>query len=171
MVCREFPDNSVVCHARRLAGLPQDNFVSGSVLGVNCDDLPLPFFPDIYNEDWFFFSKAVARHELANVGDATQAPYKPFADPQRARHEEFGDLLAEGLYSLIGEIIDRPSIAGAITASSELRRAESFWSAFTGARRESLRATRTASNVSAHTGRQLRARCRIAVTRSSRAAA
>ena len=108
MVCRDFPDNSVVCHARRLAGFPQDNFVSGSVLGVNCDDLPFPFFPDIYNEDWFFFSKAVARLELANVGDAAQRPYKPFADPERARHEEFGDLLAEGLFSLIGEVLDRP---------------------------------------------------------------
>ena len=68
MVCREYPDNSVVCHARRLAGLPQDNFVSGSARGVRCDDVALPFFPDIYNEDWFFFSKAVARHDLFNVG-------------------------------------------------------------------------------------------------------
>jgi hypothetical protein len=42
MVCREFPDNSVVCHARRLAKLPQDNFVSGSVLGVHCGDPTLP---------------------------------------------------------------------------------------------------------------------------------
>jgi hypothetical protein len=108
MVCKDFPDNSVVCHARRLAGLPQDNFVSGSVLGVNCADLPVPFFPDIYNEDWFFFSKAVARFELESVGTATQRPYKPYADPERARHEEFGDLLAEGLFSLIGEILDQP---------------------------------------------------------------
>jgi hypothetical protein len=103
MICRDFPDNSVVCHARRLAGLPQDNFVSGAVLGVRCDDLPLPFFPDIYNEDWFAFSPAVVRRELANVGDATQTEYEPFASPTRARHEEFGDLLAEGLYTLIGD--------------------------------------------------------------------
>ncbi len=109
MVCREFPDNSVVCHARRLANLPQDNFVSGSVLGVHCGDLPLPFFPDVYNEDWFFFSKAVARHDLFSVGVTTQARYEPFADPRRASHEEFGDLLAEGLYALIGDIND-PSL-------------------------------------------------------------
>ncbi|MDT0349531.1 hypothetical protein [Pseudonocardia charpentierae] len=103
MVCRDYPDNSVVCHALRLAGFHQDNFVSGAVLGVNCYDLPLTFFPDIYNEDWFFFSRAVVNHELTSVGDATQLPYKPFADPGRARSEEFGDLLAEGLYSLIGD--------------------------------------------------------------------
>ena len=78
--------------------------MSGSVLGVNCSDVPLPFFPDIYNEDWFFFSKAVAHYELGNVGDAKQRSYEPFADPERARHEEFGDLLAEGLFSLIAVI-------------------------------------------------------------------
>ena len=109
MVLRKFPDNSVVCHARRLVKLPQDNFVSGAVLGVNCDDLPLPFFPDIYNEDWFFFLKAAARRELAEAGKATQAEYDPFAKPQRAVNEEFGDFLAEGMYALIGTI-DNPSL-------------------------------------------------------------
>jgi hypothetical protein len=108
MICRKFPDNSVVCHARRLVNLPQDNFVSGSVLGVNCDDLPLPFFPDIYNEDWFFFLKAVARHEIAAAGQASQAEYDPFAHPQRAVTEEFGDFLAEGMYTLIGEVDNPP---------------------------------------------------------------
>ncbi|WP_156993253.1 hypothetical protein [Pseudonocardia acaciae] len=105
MICRDFPDNSVVCHARRLAGLPQDNFVTGAVLGVNCSETSQPrFFPDIYNEDWFFFAEAAARRRLANVGCASQADYHPFARPQRAQHEEFGDLLAEGLYALIGAI-------------------------------------------------------------------
>jgi hypothetical protein len=138
MVCRDYPDNSVVCHARRVAGLRQDNFVSGSALGVNCGDLPLPFFPDIYNEDWFFFSKAVARHELLSVGDTTQARYYPFADPNRARHEEFGDLLAEGLYALIGDIDDRHLPYHRALALADAK----YWSAFIGARHESLRATR-----------------------------
>lgn len=138
MVCREFPDNSVVCHARRLAKLRQDNFVSGSVLGVNCTDLPLPFFPDVYNEDWFFFSKAVARRELANVGNATQSPYEPFTDPNRARHEEFGDLLAEGLYSLIGDT-DDPSMRYHQLLNGATWQ---FWSDFIYARRASMHATR-----------------------------
>jgi len=101
MLCRDFPDNSVFCHARRLAGLAQDVFVTGAVLGVNCNDLPLPFFPDIYNEDWFFFGDAAARHRMTKAGEAKQAAYEPFAEPMRAVHEEFGDLLAEGLYALI----------------------------------------------------------------------
>jgi hypothetical protein len=145
MVCRDFPDNSVVCHARRLAGLPQDNFVSGSVLGVCCDDLPLPFFPDIYNEDWFFFSKAVARCELANVGDARQRPYKPFADPGRARHEEFGDLVAEGLFSLIAVIGDR-SVDNVYDDPVDHRllfalATPEFWAQFIDARRDTFRET------------------------------
>jgi hypothetical protein len=101
MVCRDFPDNSVFCHARRLADLHQDVFVTGAVLGVNCSDLPLPFFPDIYNEDWFFFAEAAAHHRLAKAGEARQAVYNPYTRPERAEHEEFGDLLAEGLYALI----------------------------------------------------------------------
>jgi hypothetical protein len=98
----EFPDNSVVNHARRLAGLWQDVFVTGAVLGVNASDQPLSYFPDIYNEDWFFFAHLAARRQLPHVGEATQAEYDPFAGPARARQEEFGDVLAEGLYALIG---------------------------------------------------------------------
>ena len=85
MVVREFPDNSVVCHARRLAGLAQDVFVTGAVLGVHCNSLPLSFFPDIYNEDWFFFAKEAAARKLPRVGHARQAEYDPFASPDRAR--------------------------------------------------------------------------------------
>jgi hypothetical protein len=102
MVIKEHPDNSVVCHARRLAGLWQDVFVTGAVLGVRCNDLPLSFFPNIYNEDWFFFAKEAAAHKLRSVGHAEQAKYDPFASPNRARWEEFGDVLAEGLYALFG---------------------------------------------------------------------
>jgi hypothetical protein len=40
MCVPRFPDNSVVCHARRLAGLKQDVFVTGAVLGVHCNSPP-----------------------------------------------------------------------------------------------------------------------------------
>jgi hypothetical protein len=129
MVCRDFPDNSVVCHARRLAKLPQDNFVTGAVLGVNCNDLPRPYFPDIYNEDWFSFAEPAARHQLANAGNARQAEYEPFRDHNRARHEEFGDLLAEGLYSRF------ESNGPHYTLRAQLRSAHrEYWSRFIAAR-------------------------------------
>jgi hypothetical protein len=138
MVVRRHPDNSVVCHARRLAGLSQDVFITGAVLGVHCNSLPLSYFPDIYNEDWFFFAEEAAARRLPRVGNARQAEYDPFASPERARREEFGDLLAEGLYALIGT--ERPSVS----FDEQLRSAtEGYWSRFLEARREVLAGTMT----------------------------
>jgi hypothetical protein len=133
MLVRRFPDNSVVCHARRLGGLAQDVFVSGAVLGVRCKNLPLSFFPDIYNEDWFFFAEEAAARKLPRVGQAVQAAYDPFANPERARREEFGDLLAEGLYALISR--QGPSL----TFDERLLRAtRTYWSYFMEARRVAI---------------------------------
>jgi hypothetical protein len=96
----EFPDNSVVCHAYRLGGKEPGKFASAGGMGVRCgrrDDIG--FFPNIYNEDWFFFSADAAARKIAEVGQSRQMAYDPFADPERAVKEEFGDLLAEGLYA------------------------------------------------------------------------
>jgi hypothetical protein len=136
MVVPKHPDNSVVCHARRLAGLDQDVFVTGAVLGVHCNSLPLSFFPNIYNEDWFFFAREAAARRLSQVGRAKQNEYDPFAIPNRASEEEFGDLLAEGLYALMGE--EDPSVP----FDEQLRAAtEAYWSAFIEARRQVLTET------------------------------
>jgi hypothetical protein len=51
-----------------------------------------------------------------------QRRYDPFGDPDRARREEFGDILAEGLYALISTGLDL-SVAG-----------RSYWEAFSSAR-------------------------------------
>ena len=59
--------------------------------------------PDIYNEDWLFFATHAAQGQVISVGTARQQPYKPFADPNRAVMEEFGDLIAEGLYALFND--------------------------------------------------------------------
>jgi hypothetical protein len=97
----DFPDNSVVCHARRMTGEYQDVFVSGSVLAVDCT-VSFAFFPDIYNEDWLFFYRDAAEGRLASSGrSATQLRYDPFAGTQRAAGQEFGDVIAEGLYALL----------------------------------------------------------------------
>lgn len=101
MTVTEFPDNSVVCHARRDVKKDQDVFVSGSVLAVDTA-APFGFFPDIYNEDWLFFYDDAAAKRLASPGfHAWQEPYDPFEDPKRAARQEFGDIIAEGIYSLL----------------------------------------------------------------------
>jgi hypothetical protein len=139
MVIRQHPDNSVVCHARRLAGLRQDVFVTGAVLGVRCNDLPLSFFPDIYNEDWFFFAKEAAAHLLPSVGQAQQADYDPFVSPDRARLEEFGDLLAEGLYALFGMQGHRMPFEKRLDMATK-----TYWSYFIDARLELIKKARRA---------------------------
>jgi hypothetical protein len=97
----DFPDNSVVCHAHRETGEFQDVLVSGSALAVDCSG-PIGFFPNVYNEDWFFFFNDAAERRLASSDlKAKQLRYDPFEDPQRAAGQEFGDILAEGLYALL----------------------------------------------------------------------
>jgi hypothetical protein len=99
LIPKQFPDNSVVCHAHRLGGGKQDVFASASGIGVRCDRDYVAFFPNIYNEDWFFFAEEAAHHRIAKVGESRQLKYDPYEDPLRAAQEEFGDLLAEGLYA------------------------------------------------------------------------
>jgi hypothetical protein len=94
-----FPDNSVVCHANRATGGFQETFVGGGAMAVPTDRVE-SFFPDIYNEDWFFLL-GLGMRRVALTGRARQRVYDPFANPHRARAEELGDTLAEGLFALL----------------------------------------------------------------------
>jgi hypothetical protein len=122
----DFPDNSVVCHAHREVGGTQDIFLSGSVLAVNCVE-DVGFFPEIYNEDWLFFYDDARTQQLGWSGrNATQLPYDPFRQWQRAEREEFGDVLAEGLYALLDEGME-------LTAATE-----NYWKTFLDVRQSFL---------------------------------
>jgi hypothetical protein len=97
MPAPSFPDNSVVCHARRLIPrVRQRVFVSGSALAVRVDRAE-SFFPEIYNEDWLFLAPPLDRRDVAACGRVRQRPYDPFEMPDRATSQEFGDVLGEGL--------------------------------------------------------------------------
>lgn len=106
----EYPDNSVACHAHRLGGGEQGKFAGSGSMGVRCDREDLAFFPNIYNDDWFFFAEDAASHKITRVGASRQRDYDPFRDPQRAIKEEFGDLLAEGLYARLDAGLDIPGV-------------------------------------------------------------
>jgi hypothetical protein len=96
-----FPDNSVVCHAYRDAGGAQDMFIGGGALAVPVRQAT-SFFPNIYNEDWFFLLGDDGRlRPTAVTGRAVQKEYDPFAHDNRARLEEFGDSIAEGVFWLL----------------------------------------------------------------------
>jgi hypothetical protein len=98
-----FPDHSVVCHAYREAGGSQQSFIGGGALAVQVQR-STSFFPEIYNDDWFFLldgDKGI--QPVAVTGEVSQNPYDPFRSPERARAEEFGDVLAEGIYWLLDQ--------------------------------------------------------------------
>jgi hypothetical protein len=98
-----FPDHSVVCHAYRDAGGQQQSFIGGGALAVEIQRSN-SFFPDIYNDDWFFLLDGDKwLQPTAAIGEVKQYPYDPFRTPDRARAEEFGDVLAEGIYWLLDQ--------------------------------------------------------------------
>jgi hypothetical protein len=136
-----YPDNSVACHAHRLGGGPQGRFASAGGMGVRCDRDDLAFFPNIYNEDWFFFSEEAASHKIARVGASRQREYDPYEDPERAVKEEFGDLLAEGLYARLDADRDISSVDVA------------YWADFKKSRRDFL--VKVAESLARHPDRDL----------------
>jgi hypothetical protein len=98
-----FPDHSVVCHAYRQAGGKQQSFIGAGALAVEVKRSN-SFFPDIYNDDWFFLLDGDKRLQpTAIAGQVIQYPYDPFRSPERARAEELGDVLAEGIYWLLDQ--------------------------------------------------------------------
>ncbi|WP_204040617.1 hypothetical protein [Acrocarpospora phusangensis] len=97
-----YPDNSVVCHAYRVTGGRQESFVGGGALVVQTIR-NVSFFPNVYNEDWFYLLGEKELRSLAVTGTVAQRPYDPFDRAVRARDQEFGDVLAEGIYWLLDE--------------------------------------------------------------------
>jgi hypothetical protein len=97
-----FPDNSTVCHAFREAGGQQDTFIGGGALAVDVER-NRTFFPNVYNEDWFFVLDArKGLQSVARVGRVVQDAYDPYR-VERAQAEEFGDVLAEGAFWLLDQ--------------------------------------------------------------------
>ena len=97
-----FPDNSVVCHAFRAGGGKQETFIGGGAMAVGMKR-NRSFFPNIYNDDWFFVLDAGKRlQQVATVGQVLQYPYDPYR-VDRARAEEFGDVLAEGIFWVLDQ--------------------------------------------------------------------
>jgi hypothetical protein len=105
---RGFADNSVVCHAYREIGAEQDSFIGGGAMLVD-PSATRSFFPNIYNEDWFFLLGDGVPFRAAVSGSMVQRTYDPFADSRRAAGEELGDTLAEGLFWLLDDDRDPQS--------------------------------------------------------------
>ena len=103
---RGFDDNSVLCRIAAEMGEPQDQFIGAGALLVPVDSRTA-FFPSIYNEDWLFLlglrrHRVADRRELLDGGDVHQDEYPAYL-ASRAAAEELGDVLGEGLASLLHE--------------------------------------------------------------------
>jgi hypothetical protein len=86
-----------------MAGGPQQVFVGAGALAIELAR-SRSFFPDIYNDDWFFLLDGDRYLQPTTAtGHVYQYPYDPFRSPDRARGEELGDVLAEGLYWLLDQ--------------------------------------------------------------------
>jgi hypothetical protein len=114
---RDFPDNSMVFHARRLAGYPMSNFLSGGVLLVRTDG-PASVFSAAYNEDWFYIlhqmgsgSQVRPSSSVKYAGEVRQSPYDPFT-PRRARSQELGDLIGEAVLALAEQSPEQAFLLG-----------------------------------------------------------
>jgi len=119
-----FPDHSVVCHAYRQAGGEQEAFIGGGAMAVAAGRSNA-FFPDIYNDDWFFLLGEDGGLQPAGVtGKVRQFPYDPFRNEDRARAEELGDVLAEGIFWLLDQ---GRSLTGAD---------EEYWASYIAKRRQ-----------------------------------
>jgi hypothetical protein len=97
-----FPDNSVVCHAFRAIGGPQEQFIGAGGMAV-APTRTRSFFPVNYCGDWFYLVGDAQPPRVAVTGSMRQKKFDPFANVERARGQEFGDCLAEGLFWLLDD--------------------------------------------------------------------
>jgi hypothetical protein len=95
-----FPDTSVIGHIEMQLGEPYIPFLSGSCLFFRPHDIE-GFFPLIYNEDWLFMVSACLSCSIASVGEVNQISYDPFDDDLRIPNQEFGEIIAEGIFELL----------------------------------------------------------------------
>lgn len=95
----EYPDVSTVEHIERIVlHEPSKISIGGNCLFLSVDAVDT-YFPRLYNDDWFFLFAHAKTARIASLGEARQRPYQAWKQPGRARFEQFGDLIIEGLRS------------------------------------------------------------------------
>jgi hypothetical protein len=126
---KDFDDNSVLCRMAGQLGAPLGQFLGGGALLARVDERT-PFFPSIYNEDWLFMLALLERRiagsgQVLDAGDVHQDAYAPYAHT-RAVGEELGDVLGEGMLSLLLQTDDRRKPLDSAFWRGELRSRRRF---------------------------------------------
>ncbi|MBI5557031.1 MAG: hypothetical protein HY885_05290 [Deltaproteobacteria bacterium] len=97
-----FPDTSIIGHVEIEQHVNVKCFLSGSFLFVSPQQIK-SFFPKIYNEDWLFMIPMILDSKICTAGDIHQKSYDPFHKPEKAVFQEFGEVIAEGLFALLSK--------------------------------------------------------------------
>jgi hypothetical protein len=124
-VTDKYPDASVIGHARRMVNYKYKPFISGGSLLINPQRLN-GFFPAVYHEDWLCILDHLRLGEVAVRCHVGQGPYEPFANPDRARTEEFGDILAFGLLWLAHAARDKVA-AKTAPVNTDMGERSDYW--------------------------------------------
>ena len=95
-----FPDTSVIGHIEQKYGEPYYPFLSGNFLFIKSDNIK-SYFPLIYNEDWLFMIPYILKKKIPAIDLIYQKEYNPYEDISRIKFQEFGEVIAEGLFELI----------------------------------------------------------------------
>lgn len=112
-----FADTSVIGHIEQKYGEPYFPFLSGNFLFINPSKAE-SFFPLIYNEDWLFMVPSINQNKVSAVDVIFQKSYDPFDDICRIKLQEFGEVIAEGIFELISQ------------SRFEDRYSEQFWNEY-----------------------------------------
>lgn len=93
---RGFADISTTRHIEHYIhpSRPINITMTGSALFVD-PQLVDPIFPQIYNDDLFFFLRQQDHANVVSVGYSWQRPRTPWIDLSRISHEQYGDLIYE----------------------------------------------------------------------------
>ena len=96
----DYPDTSIIGHTQLNNGDDFKCFLSGSFLFISPFEIN-NFFPKLYNEDWVFMTPLLLNNKICTFGEIMQKPYDPFFIPEKATFQEYGEIIAEGLFALL----------------------------------------------------------------------
>lgn len=93
-------DTSLTGSVAMKLGIKRPGFLSGNCLAINLNTF-IPYFPYIYNEDWLALLPAIIKKKATIVGPILQLPKIVSKVDALSKFQEFGEIIADEIYSHI----------------------------------------------------------------------
>lgn len=116
-------DTSLIGEVSMRTGINQPAFLSGNCLAINIE-MFIPFFPNIYNEDRFAFLPVVILGKATIVGPVLQLKRRYLNYKQATKFQEFGEVIADELYSHIAHPRQFGSLSSLVARINQI----DYWS-------------------------------------------